>query len=272
MSPRAGARPPGRAPDGGHYIAPVARDGADTAVVAFGDAAVLPVAAAASGPIPAPVPTPTPVPRVRPAPPPPPTPVRQPGKRAFDLIVTSALLVPLSAVLAVAGLAIAVVDGRPVLYRQQRVGFRGRPFTILKLRTMRHDAHARRGELADVAGSTGLLFKVADDPRVTSVGRLLRRTSVDELPQLINVLKGEMSLVGPRPLPVAPEEFGARDGARHAVRPGITGHWQIRGRDLQDYDHMVDLDLEYIRDWSMLGDVRILLRTVPALARRTGPS
>ena len=199
-------------------------------------------------------------------------PVHQRGKRTFDVVVTSVLLVPVSVVLAVAGLAIVLIDGRPVLYRQQRVGFGGRPFTVLKLRTMGVDAHERRGEVADADGSTGLLFKVADDPRVTPVGRVLRRTSVDELPQLVNVLRGDMSLVGPRPLPVAPDAFGARDGARHAVRPGVTGLWQVMGRDRQDYDQMIDLDLAYIRSWSILGDLRILLRTLPALVRRTGPS
>jgi lipopolysaccharide/colanic/teichoic acid biosynthesis glycosyltransferase len=199
-------------------------------------------------------------------------PVCQRGKRTFDVVVTSLLLLPVSVVLAAAGLAIALVDGRPVLYRQQRVGFGGRPFTVLKLRTMRIDAHDRRAEVAHADGSTGLLFKVADDPRVTPLGRTLRRTSVDELPQLVNVLRGDMSLVGPRPLPVAPDAFGARDGSRHAVRPGVTGLWQVKGRDRQDYDQMIDLDLTYIRTWSLLGDVRILLRTVPALVRRTGPS
>jgi len=198
--------------------------------------------------------------------------VAQPGKRAFDVVVASLLLVPVSVVLAAAGVAVAVVDGRPVLYRQRRVGYRGRSFTILKLRTMRPGAHDRRGEVAHAAESTGLLFKVPDDPRVTRVGRVLRRTSVDELPQLLNVLRGDMSLVGPRPLPVEPEAFGPRDGSRHAVRPGITGLWQVRGREAQDYDHMVALDLEYIRDWSLRGDLRILARTVPALVRRTGPS
>ena len=254
------AERPGDSADAAHYIASVGRDGVDMAL-AFEARDVAPehpsAAAAFAHPSVAP---------------PPPATLRQPGKRAFDVVVTTLLLVPLSAVLAAAGAAVALVDGRPVLYRQRRTGYRGRPFTILKLRTMRHDAHDRREEIAHTAASTGLLFKVADDPRVTPVGAVLRRTSIDELPQLLNVLKGDMSLVGPRPLPVEPEAFGARDGARHAVRPGITGLWQVRGRDRQDYDQMIDLDLEYIRDWSLLGDVRILMRTFPALTRRTGPA
>ena len=196
---------------------------------------------------------------------------RQPGKRAFDIVVTSILLLLLSPLLAVTALVVLVADGRPILYRQRRVGLDGRQFTMLKFRSMRVGSDVQQVALAHTANSNGLLFKVDNDPRVTTVGRWIRRTSIDELPQLWNVLRGDMSLVGPRPLPVDPSAFGPLDGARHVVRPGITGLWQIKGRERQDYDQMVELDLEYLGTWSLYDDASILVRTVPALFRRAGP-
>jgi lipopolysaccharide/colanic/teichoic acid biosynthesis glycosyltransferase len=195
----------------------------------------------------------------------------QTGKRAFDTVVTVFLLVLFSPVIAVTALAILVADGRPVLYRQLRVGLDGGQFTMLKFRSMRVGSHAQQRDLAHAATSNGLLFKVDNDPRVTTVGRFIRRTSIDELPQLWNVMRGDMSLVGPRPLPVDPSAFGPIDGSRHVVRPGITGLWQIKGRDRQDYDQMVELDLRYLATWSLADDAAILVRTVPALFRRAGP-
>ena len=199
------------------------------------------------------------------------SPPAQPGKRAFDLVVTTVLLVLLSPLLVVIALVILVADGRPVLFRQQRVGFGDEPFTMLKFRSMKVGAHEDQLALAHTNTSNGLLFKIDDDPRVTRVGRFLRRTSIDELPQLWNVMQGDMSLVGPRPLPVDPGDFGPDDAVRHVVRPGITGLWQIKGRDRQDYDQMVELDLEYLATWSLTRDLAILVRTVPALFRRAGP-
>ena len=115
----------------------------------------------------------------------------------------------------------------------------------------------------------GLLFKIHRDPRVTRIGRLIRRTSIDELPQLLNVVRGQMSLVGPRPLPVSPDDFDVADDRRHEVRPGITGFWQVSGGPSLGYRDMIDLDLTYIRDWSLKLDLRIIARTVPALLART---
>jgi lipopolysaccharide/colanic/teichoic acid biosynthesis glycosyltransferase len=118
----------------------------------------------------------------------------------------------------------------------------------------------------------GLLFKVQEDPRVTRVGRSIRRSSIDELPQLWNVIRGEMSLVGPRPLPVAPDDFNAIDNKRHSVRPGITGYWQVSGDNALSYEEMVKLDLAYVENCSLWLDVRLLFRTIPALLHRRGPS
>ena len=126
-------------------------------------------------------------------------------------------------------------------------------------------------DLRDRNVTDGLLFKVRDDPRVTRVGRLIRRTSIDELPQLWNVIRGEMSLVGPRPLPVSPTEFGPIDNERHRMPPGITGYWQLAGGPGLTYQEMVKLDLAYIQNWSLWLDVRLLLRTIPALVYRHGP-
>jgi lipopolysaccharide/colanic/teichoic acid biosynthesis glycosyltransferase len=127
-------------------------------------------------------------------------------------------------------------------------------------------------DLTDHNVTDGLLFKMENDPRVTAVGRIIRRLSIDELPQLFNVVRGEMSLVGPRPLPVDPDDFGALDGKRHSVPPGITGYWQVSGGPDLAYQEMVKLDLSYIQNWSLWLDLRLLARTVPALLHRHGPA
>ena len=171
---------------------------------------------------------------------------------------------PLPVLLAVA-LAIALDDGRPVLFRQARVGLHGRPFQVVKFRSMTRDAEARRAELAHRNEINGRAFKVTDDPRVTRIGRFLRRTSLDELPQLWNVLRGEMSLVGPRP--PLPDEVAGYDlwhRRRLSMKPGITGLWQVRGRREPDFDRWVEADLEYIDRWSLWLDLKILARTIPA--------
>lgn len=194
-----------------------------------------------------------------------------PGKRLFDLALGTLLLIVALPVLALAALAIKVVDRGPVLYRQQRVGRDGVMFGMIKLRSMVVDADAQRDGLAAGNVTDGLLFKLGTDPRVTRVGALLRRLSVDELPQLCNVLRGQMSLVGPRPLPARPQDFGPLDGQRHTVLPGITGYWQISGGNDLSYAEMVKMDLAYLHNWSLWLDVRLLLRTVPALLHRHGP-
>ena len=195
----------------------------------------------------------------------------QPGKRALDIVVASAMLLVTLPLMLVTALAILLDSGRPIFFRQRRVGRDGEPFEMLKFRSMVVGAHSMVCDLRDQNMNDGLLFKVAHDPRVTRIGRLIRRLSIDELPQLLNVLAGDMSMVGPRPLPVDPDDFGPMDGKRHIVRPGITGYWQISGGNQLSYQEMVKLDLAYVQNWSLWCDVRLLLETVPALAHRRGP-
>ena len=164
-----------------------------------------------------------------------------------------------------------VVQGRPVFFAQIRGGRRGRPFRILKFRTMELDAEERKADLAGRNERIGPAFKVTDDPRVTRLGRWLRKTSIDESPQLLNVLKGEMSLVGPRPQPL--EEVQAYDfwhRRRLSMKPGITGLWQVTARHDPSFDTWVDLDLQYIDRWSPWLDFVILLKTPLAMVRTPG--
>ena len=195
----------------------------------------------------------------------------RPGKRAFDVLVTTLLLVLLSPVLLAAAVAVRASGGGPVIYRQRRVGYHGRVFEIWKFRTMTDGADRLLIDLSDRNSADGLLFKVRDDPRVTPVGRVLRRLSIDELPQLFNVLRGQMSLVGPRPLAVDPDVFGEQEQRRHTVLPGMTGYWQVAGGNGLTYQEMIKLDLAYVHGWSLWLDVMLLVQTIPALIRRRGP-
>ena len=191
-------------------------------------------------------------------------------KRAFD-ILGSALGLGLALPL-LGGIAVAVKVGSrgPVFFRQQRVGKDGRPFRILKFRTMEADAEFRKAELWDLNEASGL-FKITEDPRMTKVGRVLRRTSADELPQLWNVLKGEMSLVGPRPLVVEDDSrIQGWDRRRLHLTPGMTGPWQVLGSARIPLHEMVKLDYLYVATWSLWGDVKILLRTLGCVVRRQG--
>jgi lipopolysaccharide/colanic/teichoic acid biosynthesis glycosyltransferase len=158
----------------------------------------------------------------------------------------------------------------PALFRQTRIGRDGEEFRVVKFRTMYQDAEARRAELLGDNETDGLLFKMSDDPRITKPGKVLRRTSIDELPQLINVFKGEMSLVGPRPLPVDDSDFKGHVRRRLLVRPGITGLWQVSGRSDITWDEAVRLDLYYVENWSLALDLTILMRTVLAVWRGEG--
>jgi lipopolysaccharide/colanic/teichoic acid biosynthesis glycosyltransferase len=194
------------------------------------------------------------------------------SKRLMDVVLSVALLILLAPVLAVAAIAIKLDDGGPILYRQRRVGYKGRPFQIIKFRSMTVGAERLRDRLLHRNVTDGLLFKLQDDPRVTRVGRVLRRLSIDELPQLWNVLRGEMSLVGPRPLLADPSDFAGEEARRHDVLPGITGIWQVSGCNDLSYREMITLDLAYIASWSMIFDLILLARTVPALVRRRGPA
>ena len=186
------------------------------------------------------------------------------SKRAFDIVVSAIGLLVLSPVFAVVGWAVRR-DGGPALFRQRRVGLHGRPFEMLKFRSMAVDAEERLAELEAANELEGHAFKMTDDPRVTPIGRTLRRWSLDELPQLWNVLRGDMSLVGPRPpLPTEVGDYDLWHRRRLSMKPGITGLWQVRSRQETVFDKWVEDDLEYIDRWSLWLDLQILVRTIPA--------
>ena len=194
-------------------------------------------------------------------------------KRAFDIIVSGLLIVLLSPLLAIIALCVRSGGSGSVLFRQERVGINGSTFTMLKFRSMVHDAEALLAALQDeqrLEGNT-VMFKMANDPRITRVGRILRRFSFDELPQLFNVFDGSMSLVGPRPpLPGEVEKYETHVHRRFLVKPGITGLWQISGRSNLSWEDTVRLDLFYVENWSIASDVIILWRTARAVVAREG--
>jgi exopolysaccharide biosynthesis polyprenyl glycosylphosphotransferase len=186
-------------------------------------------------------------------------------KRGLDLAFSIAGLLLLSPFLLVIASAIKADDGGAVLFRQRRVGLHGRPFDVVKFRSMTPDAEARLEDLVHLNEIEGRAFKMTNDPRITRVGRFLRRTSLDELPQLLNVLRGEMSLVGPRPpLPSEVQGYDMWHRRRLSMKPGITGLWQVRDRRAANFDTWVQADLEYIDRWSLWLDVKILFQTIPA--------
>jgi len=204
-------------------------------------------------------------------------------KRGFDLVLSSLLLILSAPFTLLAALAILLVEGRPILFRQVRIGIRGNRFDMLKFRTMRcgaddrvHREYVRRWihqarAASERAPSGKELFKLAADDRITTVGRALRRLSLDELPQLINVIRGEMSLIGPRPaLPYEIDLYEDWHRRRLHAPPGITGLWQVSGRNHLSFDEMVRLDIQYLEDWSFIGDLRILARTMPVVLRGSG--
>jgi exopolysaccharide biosynthesis polyprenyl glycosylphosphotransferase len=192
-------------------------------------------------------------------------------KRTFDIVVSLALVVFLSPLLLACALAIKLTSRGPVIYRSTRPGIGGVPFSCFKFRTMYRDAHDRQPALEQLNEASGALFKIRDDPRVTPVGRLLRRFSIDELPQLFNVVRGQMSLVGPRPLPQRDyERLEGWHKKRYLVTPGITGLWQVSGRSDLDFDDLVRLDFLYLERWSVFLDLSILVKTVPAVLSRRG--
>jgi exopolysaccharide biosynthesis polyprenyl glycosylphosphotransferase len=192
-------------------------------------------------------------------------------KRLFDILLSSVALMFLGPVMVVIAAYIRLADGSPVLFRQTRVGLHGREFTCLKFRTMARDAEQRFPEIAHLSEVRGPAFKMTDDPRITPTGRWLRRTSLDELPQLINVLRGEMSIVGPRPaLTREVAGYSVWHRRRLAMRPGITGLWQVEARGDDDFDNRAALDLRYIDRWSVWMDVKIMMRTIPAMMQQQG--
>jgi exopolysaccharide biosynthesis polyprenyl glycosylphosphotransferase len=193
------------------------------------------------------------------------------GKRLFDVAGSLALLAVLSPLFLVATLSIKLHDRGPILFRQTRVSRHGAEFPCLKFRSMVPDAEALLPQLHEETGHDGRLFKMPEDPRVTRPGRWLRRYSVDELPQLVNVLRGQMSLVGPRPpLPSEVANYDGDTGRRMHVRPGMTGLWQVSGRSDLSWEETVRLDLYYVDNWSMLQDLSILSKTLGAVVRSRG--
>ena len=192
-------------------------------------------------------------------------------KRLFDLVFASAALMVLCPLLLVVALVVKLQDGGPVFFRQARIGREGRPFGMIKVRSMVMDAEERLAELTERNESDGVLFKMREDPRITRVGRFLRRYSVDELPQLVNVIRGDMSLVGPRPpLPTEVDKYAIDVHRRLLVRPGLTGLWQVSGRSGLSWDESVRLDLYYVDNWSMMSDLVIVAKTVKAVLGKSG--
>ncbi|MDH3349802.1 MAG: sugar transferase [Desulfobulbaceae bacterium] len=193
-------------------------------------------------------------------------------KRLFDIVFSSASILIFFPVIIAIALAIKIDSIGPVFFQQQRVGRNKRKFRLIKFRTMVPDAEARLKELEQFNEVSGPVFKIKHDPRVTRIGKLLRKTSLDELPQLFNVLKGDMSLVGPRPLPVRDYEGFDVDWYRRrfSVRPGITCIWQVEGRNSIAFEKWMELDMQYIDNWSISLDFKILLKTIPAVLKGTG--
>jgi exopolysaccharide biosynthesis polyprenyl glycosylphosphotransferase len=192
-------------------------------------------------------------------------------KRSFDVVMAGLLVFFLSPLLLFAAVSVKLSSRGPVVYRSVRRGLGGAPFACFKFRTMYEDADARQEELEDANEKDGALFKMRDDPRVTPIGRFLRRWSIDELPQLLNVLRGEMSLVGPRPLPERDyQRLEDWHRKRYLVLPGMTGLWQVSGRSELDFDELVRLDFLYLERWSAFLDLSIMLKTIPAVLRARG--
>ncbi|TAM84367.1 MAG: sugar transferase [Acidobacteria bacterium] len=193
-------------------------------------------------------------------------------KRALDLVLSSAILLLLSPILLMTALLIKLTSPGPILFRQKRVGLNKRHFWICKFRTMVPDAEKQIAELEKLNEVSGPVFKIKNDPRLTPVGKFLRSTSIDELPQLFNVLKGDMSLVGPRPLPLRDCNGFEQDWHRRrfSVRPGITCLWQVNGRSSIPFEKWMELDMQYIDEWSLWLDFKILAGTIPAVLRGSG--
>jgi exopolysaccharide biosynthesis polyprenyl glycosylphosphotransferase len=193
------------------------------------------------------------------------------AKRLFDVLVAGTMIIVAAPVMVLVAIMIKLDSGGAVFFRQERVGIEGAPFGMLKFRSMVQDAEQQLAELSHHNEGNGVLFKIKNDPRITRVGGLLRRFSLDELPQLFNVLAGSMSLVGPRPpLPSEVESYEHDVRRRLLVKPGLTGLWQVSGRSNLSWQDSVRLDLYYVENWSLAGDLIILLRTVRAVFRRTG--
>jgi exopolysaccharide biosynthesis polyprenyl glycosylphosphotransferase len=196
-------------------------------------------------------------------------------KRIFDFTLSGTLLIILSPLLLTVAILIKLTSPGPVFFVQKRVGYNKRPFYICKFRTMVADAEKKLSDIEHLNEVTGPVFKIKNDPRLTPIGAFLRRTSIDELPQLFNVLLGDMSLVGPRPLQVRDYDLFTKSGEnwqrrRFSVRPGITCLWQVNGRSSLPFEQWMELDLKYVQQWSLWLDFEILARTIPAVFRGSG--
>jgi exopolysaccharide biosynthesis polyprenyl glycosylphosphotransferase len=195
-------------------------------------------------------------------------------KRVFDVLGSGIGILLLSPVFLATILAVKLTSRGPIFFKQERFGLNKRTFGMLKFRSMVVDAEARQAALEHLNETSGPAFKIKNDPRITPIGRFIRKFSIDELPQLFNVLLGDMSLVGPRPLPL--RDVGKFSEAwlmrRFSVRPGLTCLWQVSGRSNTDFDRWIELDLEYIDGWSLALDTKILFKTVPAVLKGRGAS
>lgn len=192
-------------------------------------------------------------------------------KRLLDVVGSAILLVLFLPLMLIVAILIKLTSPGPALFRQPRLGYHRRNFTMYKFRTMAKDADQRIRDIEHLNEASGPVFKIRHDPRITCIGRFLRRSSIDELPQLVNVLKGDMSLVGPRPLSYRDYEgWHHWQPRRFNVRPGMTCLWQITGRSLVPFEKWMQLDLQYVDEWSLWLDVQILTRTIPAVLKGTG--
>ena len=192
-------------------------------------------------------------------------------KRMVDIVASAFFLVVFSPILLVTAIAVLTTSPGPVIFKQDRIGKDGRAFEFYKFRSMRATAESERVKLLSHNEKNGPIFKIEEDPRITRVGRFIRRTSIDELPQIWNVLRGDMSLVGPRPpLPVEVAEYSAWERQRLTVRPGVTGIWQVSGRSDIDFETWVAMDVEYIEEWSPSLDTSLMVRTIPAVLSGRG--
>jgi exopolysaccharide biosynthesis polyprenyl glycosylphosphotransferase len=193
-------------------------------------------------------------------------------KRAIDIVGSIAGLIVFAPLFVIVAIAIKLTSRGPVIYAQERCGLNKRPLRMYKFRSMSADADRLQTSLEERNEASGPVFKIRDDPRVTPLGRLLRKSSLDELPQLWNVLRGDMSLVGPRPLPWRDVQRITRPSAmrRVSMRPGLTCLWQVQGRNNLDFERWVELDLEYIDSWSLGLDLWIMLKTIPAVLSANG--
>lgn len=191
-------------------------------------------------------------------------------KRSLDIVLASVLIVLTAPIVAAAAGAILLTSGWPIFYRQRRLGYLGREFTCWKLRTMWRDAERQRDALAHLNVTAGPTFKHPADPRVLRVGRILRKTSIDELPQLWNVLRGDMSMVGPRPLAVSENIYTQEQAQRLSVKPGLTCFWQVSGRSEIRFERWMELDVDYVRQRNLGLDILLIAKTITAVLSRRG--